>query len=311
VNYYDQLELHKNIVLDYFIDDNHGNAIKELEAILKLDKSNEWAIGYLVRVYQKNQDWLRAGKYLVKHQKLTNTSDDHKLALYKIQEGRRLIGENKFQESRQIFEDSLRICNDLAAAYYFIGNAYSAESEVAYQKSSKSKSDMLFEESESTVEIDDASILLGKAIPMWIRYAELKPEHSWIVIHLLKDGLFALDRYSEFEDILKQIIKIDNDNIEVIASLSEILSHRGEEVEAMNLIDSAIEQDPSSLLVKLIKLKHQAKKQQGSTEYMRGLDDIIHFLVTDESFQLYKSTKTDPDIIWLYKNSSYEQNSNI
>ena len=76
----------------------------------------------------------------------------------------------------------------------------------------------------------------------------------------------------------------------------------------MNLIDSAIEQDPSSLLVKLIKLKHQAKKQQDSAEYIRGLDDMIHFLVTDEGFQLYKSAKTDPDIIWLYETSSDEKN---
>ena len=73
-----------------------------------------------------------------------------------------------------------------------------------------------------------------------------------MVIYLLKDALFALDRYSEFEDILKRIIKNDGNNIEAVASLSEMLSHRGEELEAIELIESAIEQDPSSLLVKLI-----------------------------------------------------------
>ena len=55
-------------------------------------------------------------------------------------------------------------------------------------------------------------------------------------------------------------MKRDNDNIEVIASLSEIYSHRGEEADAMELIDSALEQDPSSLIVKLIKMNHSAKK---------------------------------------------------
>ena len=62
-----------------------------------------------------------------------------------------------------------------------------------------------------------------------------------------------MDRYSEIEEILKQILKIDKDNIEVIASLSEMLSHRGEDSEAMELIDSAIDQDPTSIIVKLIK----------------------------------------------------------
>ena len=45
--------------------------------------------------------------------------------------------------------------------------------------------------------------------------------------------VFELDRYSEIEGILKNILNLDKDNIEVVASLSEILSHRGEDIEAM------------------------------------------------------------------------------
>ena len=142
---------------------------------------------------------------------------------------------------------------------------------------------------------------------MWVRYAELNPNQAWMVIHLLKDGLFALDRYSEFEDILKQILKNNSDNIEVIASLSEIYSHRGENAEAIVLIDQALEQDPTSLIVKLIKMKLQAKKEKSSNEFSRGLDEIIHFLVTDERFQIYKNTATDPDIIWLYETSDEKE----
>ena len=66
---------------------------------------------------------------------------------------------------------------------------------------------------EKTDYMEKAKELLGKAIPIWIRYAELNPEQAWMVIHLLKDGLFALDRYSEIENILKQILKNDSDNI--------------------------------------------------------------------------------------------------
>ena len=155
--------------------------------------------------------------------------------------------------------------------------------------------------------MEKAKELLGKAIPMWIRYAELNPEQAWMVIHLLKDGLFALDRYSEIENILKQILKNDSDNIEVIASLSEIYSHRGENTEAIELIDSALEQDPTSLIVKLIKMKLEAKKERSSNEFTRSLDDIIHFLVTDERFQIYKNTATDPDILWLYETSNEKE----
>ena len=182
-------------------------------------------------------------------------------------------------------------------AYYFIGMSYSSESDTEYQKSNVNNN-------ESSVYIENAKQLLSKAIPMWIRYSELKPKQAWMVIHLLKDGLFALDRYSEFEDILKQILKKDSNNIEVIASLSEIYSHRGEDIEAMELIDSALEKDQTSLIVKLIKIKLEAKKETKSFEFNRSLDDIIHFLVMDERFQIYKNTATDPDIIWLYETAN-------
>ena len=100
---------------------------------------------------------------------------------------------------------------------------------------------------------------------------------------------------------------MDKDNIEVIAGLSEIYYYRGEDIEATELIDSALEQDPTSLIVKLIKMKLQAKNEISGNEYTRGLDDIIKFLVTDERFQIYKNTATDPDIIWLYETSDEKE----
>jgi len=275
--------------------------------LLKIEKNNEWAISQLITFYREQQDWEKAGEYFAKYQKLTNKEDRHKLALYKIQEGRILIKNKQFQDARKTFEEALNINSDLGVAYYFIGNSYSSESEEEYQKSIKTDTDNQPVSKENPDYMEKAKELLGKAIPMWIRYAEINPEQAWMVIHLLKDGLFALDRYSEIEDILKQILKNNSDNIEVIASLSEIYSHRGENTDAIELIDSALEQDPTSLIVKLIKMKLHAKKEKSSNEFIRSLDDIIHFLVTDERFQIYKDTATDPDIIWLYETSDEKE----
>ena len=75
MNHYDQIELHKNLALDYYNSNNSISSINELEAIVKLDKSNEWAIGYLVKVYRDTQDWPKAGKFLGKYQTLRTTMD--------------------------------------------------------------------------------------------------------------------------------------------------------------------------------------------------------------------------------------------
>ena len=306
LTHYEQIELHKNLALDSYLAGNVDTAIQELLSLLKIEKTNEWAMTQLTAFYREKQDWAKAGEYFEKYQKLTNKEDKHKLALYKIQEGRIHIRNKKFEDARKTFEDALNI-SDIAVAYYFIGNSFSGESEEEYQKSVEKESSTQPASDEKTDYMEKAKELLSKAIPMWIRYAELNPEQAWMVIHLLKDGLFALDRYSEIENILKQILKNDSDNIEVIASLSEIYSHRGEDTEAIELIDSALEQDPTSLIVKLIKMKLQAKKERSSNEFTRSLDDIIHFLVTDERFQIYKNTATDPDILWLYETSNEKE----
>ena len=306
LTHYEQIELHKNLALDYYSSGNLDAAIQELLSLLKIEKNNEWAVTQLTAFYREKQDWAKAGEYFEKYQKLTNKEDAHKLALYKIQEGRIHIKNKKFEDARKTFEDALNI-SDIAVAYYFIGNSFSGESEEEYQKSVEKDSANNPASDEKTDYMEKAKELLGKAIPIWVRYAELNPEQAWMVIHLLKDGLFALDRYPEIENILKQILKNDSDNIEVIASLSEIYSHRGENTEAIELIDSALEQDPTSIIVKLIKMKLQAKKERSGNEFSRSLDDIIHFLVTDERFQIYKNTATDPDILWLYETSNEKE----
>ena len=55
-------------------------------------------------------------------------------------------------------------------------------------------------------------------------------------------------------------------------------------------------------------MKHSAKKEIHGNEFSKGLDELIHFLVTDERFQMYKNTATDKDIIWLYETSLDEEN---
>ena len=294
-SHYEKIEIHKNLALDYYKLDNIDSAVLELNKLLKLERNNEWALSQLVIFYRYKQDWKNAGELLEKYQKLTNKQDNHKLALYKIQEGRSLIEQKQFSDARQKFEQALNISSELAVAYYFIGKSYSSESENAYQKS------LTKEVHNETDSMQQAEDLLAKAIPMWIRYTELNPKQSWMVIHLLKDSLFALNRYSEFEDILKHILRQDPNNIEVIASLSEIYSHRGENEEALDFIDKALEKDSTSLIVKLIKMKLESKKEKGSINFTRNLDDLIHFLVTDERFQIYKNTNTDSDIVWLYE----------
>ena len=88
--------------------------------------------------------------------------------------------------------------------------------------------------------------------------------------------------------------------------LSDIFSNRGENKEALELIDSALEKDATSLLIKIYKIKLEANRLESSKNIVRDIDGIIKFLITDERFQVYKNKNRDQDFVWLYESSDNE-----
>ena len=296
---YDLLELHKNLSLDHFSLGKTDKAIEEALKILKMDKKNTWAISKLMNFYMHLNEWNKACNYLEKLHKINKDSDTHKLALFIIQEGRILQNEEKFDLARNKFEKALSVHSDLSAAYYFIAETFSKESEKYFQKTENidDKNSDIYKEN-----LNKALDTLSKAIPMWIKYSNAKPNQSWMVIHLLKDALFALDRYDELEHILKDIIEKDKNNSEVIATLADMYAHKGDLKNAMDIVESGVKNDSNSLIIKLIRLK--LLTLSGEHNISKGLDDIIHFLVTDEGYHKYKNTPPDKDIVWIYENNN-------
>ena len=299
---YEKIELHKNISLDYYELKDIVHAIDECLYILKIDKNNEWAISQLIKYFIESDNWKDASTYLIKYNKINNIEDNHRLGLFKIQQGRQLVKKHEFEEARSFYENAIELSEDLSIAYYYIGSSYSVESEIYYKKANQDNVDINSSHYKNNME--NARKLLGKSIPMWVRYTNIKPRQSWLVIYLLKDALFVLDRFNEFEVILKNILKTDSNNLEVLASLADIHDQRGETSEALELIDLSKNKNEDSLLVKLIRVKLQARKQTKDSDHIiKELDMIIHDLVTDEQFQKNKKTYADKDLLWIYENS--------
>ena len=295
---YDKLELYKNISLDYFDLGNTPKAIEQASKILKLDSKNSWAISKLITYHIKLNDWEKATEYLETFQRVNKISNSHKLGLFTIQQGRILLNENNFNAARRKFEKALAIDSTLNAAYYFIAESHSKESDKYFYRAEKIDDK---NNDEYKKLFDQALVSLSNAIPMWIKYSKSKPKQSWMVIHLLKDALFALDRYDELEYILKEIMDKDSNNSEVVATLADMYAHKGDLDNALEIVNSSVHKDSNSLIIKLIKLK--LLSLNGEFNISKGLDDIIHFLVTDEGYHKYKNTPPDKDIVWIYENS--------
>ena len=310
LTYYEKVEILKNLTLDYYKLKKTDQAIEQCKKILKINSKNDWALSKLIYFYQNQKDWLNSKKYLELKLKHSGSTDQHSIALYKVQEGRILLSENKFEEARACFNEANKITDDVPISYYFIGESYSQESDAAYVKAENlqispedSKS-----QNEYNEKMNDAKDLLSEAISMWVNYAKLKPESSWMVIHLLKDALFALDRYNEIENILREILEKDSDNVDVIAALADYYDHMGDSLSALKIIDEGLEKDDSSLLVRLIKLKLLfSNKSSDDVVIKNELDSLIKDLVRNIDYQVYKNTATDDDALWLYSMSEKKE----
>ena len=305
ISAYEQLELFKNLSLDYYELNNLPSAIEQAIKILTTEKKNEWALSHLIKFYRENNDWKKAGEYLAKYQKVTETTDPHKIGLYKIQEGRYAVKNGEFDKARNLFEEAQKIDEKLYIVHYFLGNSYSSESEIAYREASviDEKSSQTTSEKELYQDLlGKAKVLLSKCVPHWARLAELMPEQAWLVIPKLKDALFALERFHEIEDVLRQVLRKDPNNINALASLADFYDHRGEAMEAMELIQSACEKDENSILAQLIQFKFKVKKEDKQNLSVE-LDKIIQLISSNQDL-LRMYYKTSNDLKWLEETGS-------
>lgn len=301
LSYYEKKELYKNLTLDYLTLNEIDQSILNCKKILAFDKKNSWALTKLIEMYQMKKDWSNSKKYLELKLKFSGKKDEHLLALYKIQEGRIYLKEKNFISARDCFNDALTVYDNSAIAHYFIGNSFSKESDEVYNQAESMEIKDSAHQEVFNEKMQHARDLLADAISEWVLYAKLKPESSWMVIHLLKDALFALDRYNEIEIILKEILSKDSDNVDVVAALADYYDHLGDTESAFDIIEKGLSKDDSSLLVRLIRLKllpYTNKKEQDKLK--KELDFLIKDLVQDSDYQRFKNTSTDDDALWLY-----------
>jgi len=289
---YERLELLKNISLDYRNLDKIDDAIQKSLDILKLDKYNEWALSELVELYKRIDDWNSSKKYLQTYQKITGELDSRVLGLYLAKQGQIELSKDDFIKARSLFEEAINMSSELGICYKLMGDSYSNESEIMYQKSKQ-------EEDEASLE--EAKELLSKALSMWIKYAQNKPTQSRNVLHLVKDALFVLERYSELEFILKDLVERDSTNIDALIILADYYSSQGENDKSITLLDSIKDKSKESVLAKMVRLKLRLNiSNEISDDIKKEFDDLTEVMSKTES--LSSSNLEDEDYLWLSEN---------
>ena len=294
---YERIELLKNISLDYKNLNKIDEAIQQSLDVLKLDKHNEWALSELVELYKLIDDWNSSKKYLQTYQKITGDLDSRILGLYVAKQGQIELKKEDFSKARLLFEEAVNMSNDLGICYKLIADSYSIESELMYQKSK--------DDSEEDY-LKEAKELLSKALLMWVKYAQNKPSQTRKVLYLIKDALFALDRYPEIEFILKDLLERDATNIDALIDLADYYSSQGEIQKSITLLDSIKEIAKDSVLAQMVRLKLKLNlSNETSDEIKNEFNDLAEKMSKTSS--LSSSSLEDEDYNWLCRNDFSEK----
>ena len=304
INNYDLILIYKNLCLDYYSLKDLEESISFCDKILEINKSSEWAVIQIIKLYKELDDWPNAIKYLKIFFDISGKMNKHKLALYKIQSGRNLVRNNKFEEARESFEKAFEIDGSLFVAYYFIGNSYASESNAIYEKGAKIDKENIdnslsLEEESKQFKIEAEKVLIN-AVPMWVHFIENAPEYAWMILPTLKDALQALNEYEKIEKYLIQISKKNTNNVDILAHLADFYANKGEIDNAYDTINKALEFNSNSLIAQLKSLKIQSLKND-EKELSVHVDKIISSLLKDTRYKKYKRSFSDKSMIWLFK----------
>ena len=220
-----QIEIYKSLAMDYETIGNLIRSKREAEQILIIDKQNQWALSFLLKLGEKIKDWDYAEDKAKRLQKITGNYNNEELAKYLVYRSEEKINKNEFEAAESLLNDAIKQAPGFGLPYKYLG------------------------------EIRIANRDLVKAVEYWEKFVNLSPEDSHKVFDNMESALFDLGRYSEVENFYRKVLEIDSKNISGSLRLANVLNEKGEDQAAIKLIDGIINSGNAKISILLMKLK--------------------------------------------------------
>ena len=220
-----RIEVYKSLAKDYEIIDNIIKTKKEAEQILVLDKQNEWALTFLIKISEKIEDWDYAAEKTKQLHKITGISDVNKLAIYLVYKSKEKIKNDDFKEAETLLNKAINQASDFGLPYKYLGDIKMMNRD------------------------------LVKAIELWEKFIQFSPKESYLVFDNMETALFDLGRYSEVEKFYQRVLEKNNMDLAAGLRLANVLNEKGEDQAAISLIDKLIDNGNATISIMLMKLK--------------------------------------------------------
>ncbi len=300
---YELFELYKNLALDYEQLGNHAKAVEWCKALLKLDKRNTWALRHLVKFYGKQTDWISAGKYLTRWQKVTKTTDTRLQAFCRFRQGYDHRNSDAPEEIRDHYLQALKIDVSFAPANYFLGKSYAEEADLLRrQLDALTETGSVHKDDKLRQKLSDKiGVLYPQVIASWSAFVDQSPQDTYLVLSKVEEILFYLQRFDDVEPFLKQIIERDPGNLDGLAGLANFYVRKGELDKAGQLLSGLPEDATSGPLIQAIRIKLDYRKDQ-EHNMMPELDHLVD-TIRESAVSLSSSRAGEPSLMsWLEPN---------
>jgi lipopolysaccharide biosynthesis regulator YciM len=228
----DHVEVTKNLAMDYW----EGNNLESAERYFNELKQNKsvfaWAVPYLLRIYEKRQDW-QSAIALYEDSKLGTTKKGKvRLARYKVNFAENTVRKTDEKAARVLFKEAIKLDKNCAEAYLYLGDSY--------------------------LRADRAS----DAISAWNNLCNHVPEKAHLAFERLEKTHYEKGQFSKIEELYSGILADNEDDIHAIIALSDIYRKKGEYADAMKLLQQATKRDVDEHILKQAMLRIMIDKSE-------------------------------------------------
>ena len=180
------------------------------------------------------------------------------MANIKIMIGRDLEKRGEYHKARVAYKEALSLNNDNPFSYMYIAETYKKENRV-----------------------DDAVEYLKKL-------CREVPRYAFVAFSTIEETFFELGRYGEVEELYRDVLNGDPENIPARIALAGMLEKKGETQPAENLLRSVLETDSANPAAAI----RLAKILAGDGRSSEGLDILSEMADrVDIGYQIFKCKK--------------------
>ncbi len=243
-----------HLVFDYRASGMLNKAIEMAERLIQKNKKNVDNQKLLLSLYEEKGDWDKAFFYRQSINKWLKKRDQDILALYKVQSGLSFVERGLEHEARLRFREALKLTKTCIPAYLYWGDSYRREgrNEDAYR--------------------------------VWREFTAKNPEWAHLAFKRLRDVLFDLGRYSEIEDIYKEVISKNPKDPASYLSLAELYKKQGKLDQAIELCKKVLDNNPDSLQCRYLMVQLLQEKGEESPALQEAIQILDKQIKKETAF---------------------------